>query len=106
MKKIRKDEIASIVITCLGVAVLIYTIFNWNLMPAHQKCAGILFFAISVHVWEEMKFPGGFTEMVVKKIGMPMRDMEIPELLLQGFILYLGFILALFLDIVPTSDFI
>ena len=56
-------------VTTLGACVVIYTIINWSTMPVTQQMVGLLFFAITLHEWEELKFPGGFTEMVMSNIN-------------------------------------
>jgi hypothetical protein len=83
-------------ITTLGIGVALYTILNWYVMPVTQRMVGLFFFAVTLHEWEELKFPGGFTEMVMKNIKLPAMDMGIPKILLVILTLYLGFVPMLF----------
>jgi hypothetical protein len=36
---------------------------NWSTTPAEQRMVGLFFVAIVVHIWEETRFPRGFTEI-------------------------------------------
>ena len=94
MKKILKYNLQ--MITIFGFCVLLYTILNWNTLQVTQRIVGILLVFITLHVWEEMKFPGGFVDLVVNNMGLPVRDMTIPKFLLFLFIIWLGFIPFLF----------
>ena len=44
-----------------------------------QRLISIFYVLIAAHEWEEMKFPRGFVETVIKITGMPVKDMVIPK---------------------------
>lgn len=90
-------------ITSLGLGILVYTILNWDTMPVTQRMVGLIFFAITLHEWEELKIPGGFTEMVMENIKLPAIDMGVPKIILVFFTLYLGFVPMLFPQITWMS---
>jgi hypothetical protein len=62
-------------------------------MPATQRLIGIYYFLIAAHEWEEMKYPGGFVETVIKLTGMPVKNMTIPKFCL--------FILTIYMLLIP-----
>jgi hypothetical protein len=55
-------------LTALGVAVLIFTVLNWSAMPVLQRMVSLFFCAVILHLWEEGRFPGGFTDLITKKL--------------------------------------
>ncbi len=77
----------------LAAIVMLYTVINWDTMPITQRIAGIYYFLIALHEIEEMKFPGGFVEMVIKLTGMPVKDMTIPHFCL--------FLITVYMMLVP-----
>ena len=58
------------ILTLAGVAVAMYLILAWGEMPAGQKALGFFVIGIVLHEWEEMRFPGGFYELMTKKFGI------------------------------------
>jgi hypothetical protein len=48
-------------------------------MPVLQRTGGVFFMAIILHVWEEFRFPGGFAEMVTRRLNFALADMEAPS---------------------------
>lgn len=81
------------VTTVLALSVLIITIIFWQDMPVTQRIIGIYYVLIAAHEWEELKFPGGFVEMVIGLTGMPVRDVTIPKFAL--------FILTIYMMLIP-----
>lgn len=77
------------VTTILGIIVLGITIIFWDKMPMTQRLIGIYYFLIAAHEWEEMKYPGGFVEMVISLTGMPVKDMTIPKFCLFIITIYM-----------------
>ena len=57
-------------LTAAGIAVAIYIAIMWGEMPAGQKALGFFVVGITLHEWEEMRFPGGFYELMTKKFGI------------------------------------
>ena len=58
------------ILTLAGAAVAVCMMFTWNSMPAGQKALGFFVVGIVLHEWEEMRFPGGFYELMTKKFGI------------------------------------
>ena len=84
----------------LGISVAVYSVFCWSQMTLNQQITALFFIAIVLHCIEEMKLPGGFVDMVVTYIGLPVMDMRVPKLLLSCFILWIAFV-PLFFPSVP-----
>lgn len=57
-------------LTAAGFAVAVYMVFAWDEMPAGQKALGFFVIGITLHEWEETRFPGGFYELMTKKFGI------------------------------------
>lgn len=77
----------------IAAIVLIITIAFWDSMPVTQRLIGIYYFLIAAHEWEEMKFPGGFVEMVIGLTGMPVKNMTVPKFCL--------FLITIYMLLVP-----
>ena len=58
------------ILTLAGLAVVVYMALTWNSMPAGQRALGFFVAGIVLHEWEEMRFPGGFYELMTKKLGI------------------------------------
>ena len=58
------------ILTVAGAAVAIYMAITWGEMPAGQKALGFFVVGITLHEWEEMRFPGGFYELMTRKFGI------------------------------------
>ena len=84
----------------LGVGVAVYSVCCWSQMVLNQQIAAMFFIAIVLHCVEEMKLPGGFVDMVVTYVGLPVMDMRLPKLLLSLLIIYMAFV-PLFFPRVP-----
>lgn len=57
-------------LTIAGVAVAVGMALGWSTMPAGQKALGLFVVGITLHEWEETRFPGGFFELMTKKFGI------------------------------------
>ena len=57
-------------LTAAGIAVAIYIAVMWGEIPAGQKALGFFVIGITLHEWEEMRFPGGFYDLMTKKFGI------------------------------------
>ncbi|MEJ7358502.1 hypothetical protein WL542_12130, partial [Staphylococcus epidermidis] len=51
-------------VTLLNIFILIYMIIFWDNMSIAQRYIGIFNIGLVIHLWEEGKFPGGFTKMI------------------------------------------
>lgn len=58
------------ILTLAGIAVAVFMALTWNSIPAGQKALGFFVVGIVLHEWEEMRFPGGFYELMTKKFGI------------------------------------
>ena len=58
------------ILTVAGALVLAYTIFAWESIPETQRAIGLFIAGITLHEWEEMRFPGGFFGLMAKKFGL------------------------------------
>ena len=54
-------------LTLITLCITVYMILSWDAMPAGQKALGFFCIAITLHEWEEMRFPGGFYDLMTKK---------------------------------------
>jgi hypothetical protein len=74
-------------VTLVAVGALVYVALNWSKLPVLQRLVALQFFFIAVHVNEEMRFPGGFVEMVEHKLNFTLTDPHFGELVLSVVIL-------------------
>ena len=58
------------ILTAAGVAVAVYMVLAWDAMPAGQRALGFFVVGIVLHEWEEMRFPGGFYDLMTRKFGI------------------------------------
>ena len=42
---------------------------NWSVMPVLQRVVAVFFIGIVLHLWEEGRFPGGFTDLITRKLN-------------------------------------
>lgn len=62
------------ILTLAGIAVAVHMALAWGAMPAAQKALGFFCIGITLHEWEELRFPGGFHALMFKKLrieGVP-----------------------------------
>ena len=78
--------------TVVGLSVAVFTIVNWRSMPMTQRLAALYFIAISVHEWEEMRFPGGVVDMVLHGIGFRLKNEGIAKLILFALEMFVAFV--------------
>jgi hypothetical protein len=82
--------------TAAAVAVVIYTAINWASMPVPQRMVALFFIGVTAHVWEETRFPGGFTEMIASRIGFTAKSKEFGEALTMVYVLWIAAVPLLF----------
>jgi hypothetical protein len=68
-------------LTAIAVGVLTFLILEWSTMPTTQRLVALFFLAITLHEWEETKYPGGFIELMAGKMGV---DPHVPKTALLG----------------------
>jgi hypothetical protein len=54
--------------------------------------ACLFFIALVMHIWEESRFPGGFTEMITEKLHFTASDMHFGELITASYAMTVGFV--------------
>lgn len=66
-------------VTAAAVALGIYTAVNWASLPVPQRMVGLFFVGVVAHVWEEMRFPGGFAELIASKLHFQAKTKQFGE---------------------------
>ena len=89
-------------ITALSVIVAIYAIVYWSAMPVLQRMVCIFFVGLVLHLWEEGKFPGGFTDMVTKSLNFTQINPHFGESITVIYVLIITFVPLFF----PTVAFL
>jgi hypothetical protein len=84
------------IITALGALVLSWTLVSWQQMPMTQRCVGLFVAGVVVHLWEEGRFPGGFTRMITERLGFTQSDPRFGGLVTDLLVLLVGFVPFLF----------
>lgn len=79
-------------ITVLGAIVAIFTFVNWSMMPVLQRMIGIFFVGLVLHLWEEGKFPGGFTDMVTNALNFTQSNPHFGEGVTVFYVLIITFV--------------
>lgn len=79
--------------TALGVGIITFLAVCWHDITTLQKLVGVYFIAISIHVWEEMKLPGGFIDLVTENLKFNLKNVGAAKLLL--------FLVEILIAIVP-----
>lgn len=80
----------------LGVVAVIWLGMNWNTIPMVSKLPIIYIIALAVHEVEELKFPGGFIELVNKMTGLNLQNPGVAKFGLFIFTLWATIIPAFF----------
>lgn len=62
------------VLTFGGICVLVYMIVNWASLSPLQIALSFFIYGITLHEWEESRFPGGFYKLMTKMIGIEDSD--------------------------------
>lgn len=56
-------------LTLASLCVLIYVVARWDAISEMQRALGLFVVAITLHEWEESRYPGGFYELMAKTFG-------------------------------------
>ena len=72
-------------------------------MPLLQKMVGLFFSAIILHVWEETRWPGGFTEMITKKLNFTHQNPHFGEFITGTYVILIVFVPLFFPSVVFLS---
>jgi hypothetical protein len=76
----------------LGICVAVYVAWNWSGLPTIQRMVGLFFVGLVLHVWEEMRFPGGFAEMITSRLDFVLTAPHAAEAIVAAYVLYLAFV--------------
>jgi hypothetical protein len=87
-------------VTALGVLVFAYTAFQWPSMPVLQRFGALFFLGLILQLWEEGRYPGGFTDLVASKLRFTQNNPHFGEMATVGIVLSLTFV-PLFFPNVP-----
>ena len=71
-------------LAALGIGVAIYLSVSWAVMPVLQRSVGLFFVALVLHVWEEMRYPGGFAEMVTRRLNFALPNRYAAESIVRA----------------------
>ncbi|MCM3756526.1 HXXEE domain-containing protein [Sporosarcina aquimarina] len=71
----------------MGIVIAVITVLNWSAMPVVQRMVGLFFLALVFHLWEEGKYPGGFTEMITKTLNFTARNRHFGEIVTASYAL-------------------
>ncbi|MBN9007124.1 MAG: HXXEE domain-containing protein [Rhizobiales bacterium] len=88
------------ILTGLALLVGIFIAVRWPTMPVLQRLAALFFIGIVAHLWEEQRFPGGFTQLMTDKVGFTATNPHFGELVLAAIVLILTFV-PLFFPRIP-----
>ncbi len=58
------------ILTAAGIAVAAYLVVEWGGMEPAQRALGVFIVGITLHEWEEMRFPGGFFGLMTRMFGI------------------------------------
>ena len=75
------------ILSVAAVSALIYVLINWARLPLLQRMVGLQFFFVILNITEEMRFPGGFLEMVEAKLHFTPANPHFGELVLSAIVL-------------------
>jgi hypothetical protein len=87
-------------ITVLSIIVAIITFVNWSTIPFLQRMVCLFFPALVLHLWEEGKFPGGFTEMITKTLNFTASNRHFGETITAIFVLLFTIVPLIFSNVV------
>ena len=92
------------ILTVFGVIILFYAAFSWSSLAVLHRCICLFDAGIILHLWEEGKFPGGFTEMITEKLNFTQKDPQFGSFVTVTLVLLIGFV-PLFFSNVPFLIF-
>lgn len=75
------------ILTILAIGTLAYTLWKWSSLRVLQRLVALQFVFTVVHTWEELRIPGGFTEMIQAKLNFTLLNPHFGELVLATIIL-------------------
>ena len=77
------------ILTIINAILIIYSIINWYNLGITRNFIVLFTIAITLHEWEEGRFPGGFVEMMTGKMGDVKIDPHLSHIAVDiGIVLY------------------
>ena len=65
---------------------------NWSAMPVLQRLVALFFIALVAHLWEEGRFPGGFTDLITSKLNFTASNPHFGEMITAAYVLAFAFV--------------
>ncbi|HBC1012794.1 TPA: HXXEE domain-containing protein [Escherichia coli] len=81
-----------VLFSIIATGVLIFTLVNWSELPVTQRMLGLFVFGITLHLWEEGRFPRGFTELIAEKLGFKADNLHFGQIVTSCYVIYLVFV--------------
>ena len=82
------EKYSFFITSLLGIIAVIVLVLGWDGMDMLKKLTIIYIVALAVHEIEELKFPGGFVEMVTAMTGLKLKKLGLAKFGLLTFTLY------------------
>ena len=82
------EKYSFFITSLLGIVAVIVLVLGWDGMDMLKKLPIIYIMALAVHENEELKFPGGFVEMVTAMTGLKLKKLGLAKFGLLMFTLY------------------
>ncbi|WP_373128989.1 HXXEE domain-containing protein [Dielma fastidiosa] len=82
------EKYSFFITSLLGIIAVIGLVLGWDGMDMLKKLPIIYIMALAVHEIEELKFPGGFVEMVTAMTGLKLKKLGLAKFGLLMFTLY------------------
>lgn len=79
-------------ITGLAVLVLIYLVLDWSAMTVLQRLGALFFLGLVLHLWEEGRYPGGFTDLITSKLNFTQTNPHFGEMVTASYALLITFV--------------
>ncbi|TCU54699.1 uncharacterized protein with HXXEE motif [Novosphingobium sp. PhB57] len=76
-------------LTLIAFTVAVFASVRWRSMPMLQRLAAMFFIGVVIHIWEESRFPGGFTQLMTDKLGFTASNPHFGEVVLAAIVLIL-----------------
>lgn len=86
--------------TALAALVALFAAMNWASMPPLQRFTSCFFIAIVLHLWEEGRFPGGFTRLISEKLNFTQSNPHFGEMVTACYVLAIAFVPLFFPHVV------
>ncbi|WP_042662807.1 HXXEE domain-containing protein [Haloferax sp. ATB1] len=87
-------------VTGLGVIVAAWVLLNWSTLPLLQRLVGLFFVATVLHLWEEGKIPGGFTDLIAEQLDFVSDNQHFGEIITVTYVLFITLVPLFFPQVV------